>query len=302
MVIKEFSEELVSAAAKLCRQNMELDIMPDFLLREKTFGDKDYNPSLTLVAFDEVLSVPVGFIQAVVKQRTNEKIGYIKLLCVDVNNRRKGIGTILHNDVVEKIKSAGIKKIRLYESFPNYLTPGIDKNYTEGVQFFNKLGYKKFNETVNLSADLSVQKYDTQSEELNLDRKGITTRRAIESDRANVMEFINKNFYDWREEVESTFDNQPITLFVAEKDEKIIGFSAHEGNNKGTGWFGPMGTQENFRGLGLGAVLLKKSLLDLKILGYTRAIIPWVGPVEFYTKNCNCKIERNFLRYEKEME
>ncbi len=248
MVIKEFSEELVSIAAKLCRQNMELDIMPDFLLREKTFGEKDYNPFLTLVAFDEKLSEPIGFIQAVVKQRMNEKIGYIKILCVDVNNRRKGIGTILHNNVVEKIKLSGINKIRLCESFPNYLMPGIDKNYTEGIQFFNKLGYKKFKETVNLSADLSVQKFETQAEELNLEHKGITTRRAIEIDRTNVIEFIKKYFYDWREEVESTFDNQPITLFIAEKDKKIIGFSAHEGNNKGRVGLDRWGTKKVFVG------------------------------------------------------
>ncbi|MBZ0199114.1 MAG: hypothetical protein K8H86_04545 [Ignavibacteriaceae bacterium] len=62
-----------------------------------------------------------------------------------------------------------------------------------------------------------------------------------------------------------------------------------------------MGTVEKYRGLGLGAVLLKKPILDLKTLGHPKAIITLVGQVEF-KKNCNCKIKRVFWRYEKEME
>lgn len=299
MFIKKFSEQLLPAVAKLCRQNMEFDIMPDFLLREKTFGDKDYNPSLTLVSFNEKNESPAGFIQALIKQREEEKIGYIKLFCVDAAFRRKGFGTALHTEVLNKLKSAGVEKIRVYESFPNYFMPGIDKNYTAAISFFEKYGYHKFDETANLSADLSVQNYNTLNEEEVLKNQGIAFRRASENDRDRIAQFIYKNFRAWLEEVFETLKNNPITLFIAEKNEKIIAFCAHEGNNKGTGWFGPMGTKEEFRGIGLGAVLLKKSLFDLKTMGYPKAIIPWVGPVQFYMQNCNCKIERIFLRYEK---
>jgi len=302
MIIKKFSEQLLPAAAKLCRLNMEFDIMPDFLLREKTFGDKDYDPSLTLVAFNTKDESPVGFIQAVIKQREEEKLGYIKLFCVDAAFRRKGIGAFLHKEVLEKLKLSGVKTIRVYESFPNYFMPGIDKNYTAAISFFENAGYKKFSETANLSADLSVQYFDTQNEEAALKDKGILFRRAIENDKEQIAQFIHKNFRAWLEEVFETLKNKPITLFIAEKNEKIIAFCAHEGNNKGTGWFGPMGTKEDFRGIGLGAVLLKKSLLDLKNMGYQKAIIPWVGPVQFYMQNCNCKVERIFFRYEKNLE
>jgi ribosomal protein S18 acetylase RimI-like enzyme len=302
MIIKKFSEQLLPAAAKLCRLNMEFDIMPDFLLREKTFGDKDYDPSLTLVAYNANNESPVGFIQAVIKQREEEKPGYIKLLCVDAAFRRKGLGTLLHKEVLEKLKSSGVKIIRVYESFPNYFMPGIDKNYSAALSFFENAGYKKFSETANLSADLSVQYFDTQNKEATLKTKGISFRRATENDKEEIAQFIHKNFRAWLEEVFETLKNNPVTLFIAEKNEKIIAFCAHEGNNKGTGWFGPMGTKENFRGIGLGAVLLKKSLFDLKNMGYQKAIIPWVGPVQFYMQNCNCKVERIFFRYEKKLE
>jgi len=44
MLIKNFSIELIKTVAKLCRQNMHRDIMPDFLLHEKTIEDPDINP------------------------------------------------------------------------------------------------------------------------------------------------------------------------------------------------------------------------------------------------------------------
>jgi mycothiol synthase len=81
-----------------------------------------------------------------------------------------------------------------------------------------------------------------------------------------------------------------------------MAFSAHEGNNKGTGWFGPMGTSAELREKGAGSILLKKCLKDMKEMGFVKAIIPWVGPIPFYMHHVNSKVERVFWRYEKILE
>jgi hypothetical protein len=48
-----FTPELLPAVAKMLRSNMERDIMPDFLLNEKTVGDPDFAPHLTEVVIDD---------------------------------------------------------------------------------------------------------------------------------------------------------------------------------------------------------------------------------------------------------
>ena len=62
-----------------------------------------------------------------------------------------------------------------------------------------------------------------------------------------------------------------------------------------------MGTSIKSRGKGVGAVLLKRCLQDLKNLGFKKAVIPWVGPIPFYSKFANAHVSRVFWRYEKHM-
>ena len=54
-------------------------------------------------------------------------------------------------------------------------------------------------------------------------------------------------------------------------------------------FFGPTGTKESERGKGIGKVLLVKSLLSLKEMGYGYAIIGGVGPEDYYKKVVDAK-------------
>ena len=243
MKVVKFSEELFKPVAKLCRQNMELDIMPDFLFREKTFDDPDYNPELTLVAIDEK-EIPIGFIQGVIRDRSNESVGYIKLLCVDSNQRRKRIASNLYHEIEEKFIQNKIKRIRVYESYPNYFMPGVDPFYTEAVCFFERMRFKKFKGTSNLKADLITGDFNTEIEEAELRKGNIICRRAFSDEKEKVLKWVDEKFPIWHFEVEESFKNNPATLFITEVNGEVKAFSVHEVNNKGTGWFGPMGTDD----------------------------------------------------------
>lgn len=302
MIIKNFSENYLRSAAKLCRQNMEFDIMPDFLLREKTFGDPDFNSDLTLLYFKDENEEPVAFIQGVIRKRENQKIGYVKLLCVDSNERRKGIATDLYKNIEEKFRKENVKVVRVYESYPNYFMPGVDPFYTEAVCFFERHRFKKFSDTSNLTADLLSQNFDSQKDEEKLKDEDIICRRAEQNDKDKILSWVGKNFPVWTYEVSESVKNNPITLFITEMKGEVKAFSAHEANNKGTGWFGPMGTDESLRGKGVGGILLRKSLLDMKNMGFVKAVIPWVGPIPFYMHYANAKVDRVFWRYEKILE
>jgi GNAT superfamily N-acetyltransferase len=62
------------------------------------------------------------------------------------------------------------------------------------------------------------------------------------------------------------------------------------------GIFGPMGVDPKCRGQQLGVVLARRALGSLQAMGYARAIIPAVGPVEFYEKHCGAKVIERLAR------
>jgi hypothetical protein len=117
-----------------------------------------------------------------------------------------------------------------------------------------------------------------------------------------MIKWTEKNFKGWISEVSNSFANDPVSLHIALIEEEIIAFSAYESNNRGTGWFGPMGTSEAARGKGVGGILLLRCMKDLKNLGFEKSIIPWVGPIPFYMHYVNSKVKRVFWRYEKLLE
>ena len=299
MLIKEINTGGIKECAKLCRQAMPKDIMPDFLFREKVFDDPDYRQDLNLIMFDEQEDASAGLISAVIRSLGENKTGFIKLLCVPDQYRRKGIASSLYSEIEKIFIAEGVNEIRVCESVPNYFMPGIDPFYTEAVCFFESKGFVKFNDTCNLIADLLNNNFNTTEEEQQLLNAGITIKRAEGNDRSSLMELIDKYFPGWKGETEASFGNTPVSIYIAAISRKVIGFSAYENNNKGTGWFGPMGTNPEYRGKGVGSVLFKKCLQDLKDLGFSKAVIPWVGPIPFYMKYANAKVNRVFWRYKK---
>lgn len=246
------------------------------LLREKVWGDPDFQGALVSPNLD-------GFAMAVHRGGKST----IKFLMVAPESRRKGLGAGL---LAAAEASLPPGPIRVCESNPNYLVPGVDVRYTTGLLFLEKRGYQKVGETYNLVCDL---RQDFSEEE----REGV--RRAQASDREVVMSFLGQHWPGWQYEVGRMFANQPVSLHLAFQDDRLLGFSGYDGNNLGTGWFGPMGTDPEKRGAGVGGILLRRCLADLKAQGHEQAIIPWVGPYGFYNKQCGARIDRVFWRYEK---
>ena len=75
-----------------------------------------------------------------------------------------------------------------------------------------------------------------------------------------------------------------------------VAFTAHDGNNRGLGWFGPMGTLPAHRGRGLGEALVLRCLADVRTRPEGR-VIAWVGR-SFYARTCGAVPERRFIVYE----
>ncbi|TDK41543.1 GNAT family N-acetyltransferase [Algoriphagus formosus] len=129
---------------------------------------------------------------------------------------------------------------------------------------------------IDLPSSLDIEKRLSNKE-------GIIFRRAIAPEKALVCDWVMEQFGAyWKSEVEVAFSRQPVSCWIAQRGNEILGFACYESTAKN--FFGPTGTLESERGKGIGKVLLIKSLESLRELGYVYAIIGGVGPAEFYEK------------------
>jgi predicted N-acetyltransferase YhbS len=118
---------------------------------------------------------------------------------------------------------------------------------------------------------------------------GVVVRRAQPWELTQVREFAGENFSQaWADEISTGLTRQPVTVFVALRDGRLIGFAAYECTRKN--FFGPTGVLEPERGRGVGRALLLAALGGLRELGYAYAIIGGVGPAEFYERAAGARL------------
>ena len=111
-----------------------------------------------------------------------------------------------------------------------------------------------------------------------------SVERGSPGDRDRIIDFATRQFGSaWAWEASRALENTPPTLFIVRNESgEVAGFSAHEANNRGLGFFGPMGVAPSQRGKGSGRALLLASLSDLRGLGYGEAVISWAANAAFY--------------------
>jgi mycothiol synthase len=295
-MIKTYKDENFSKIAKLLTDSHIHDFLSEKLIREKLYDDPGFDAQNYLL-FEQNGEV-LGFLLGIIREVRGEKIGYIKLMAVDQNHRRKGIARRLLTSFEQNLKQAGVAKLRIYDVPLNYFMPGVDPRYTPAVCFAQRMGFKHISDAINMEVSLD-QDFNVSNEIISLQKKGIEIKRAGQDEKPALIAFLTEWWALWQNEVNMAYRNNPVSVHIALKDNKVLAFSAYEGNNKGTGWFGPMGTHPDLRGLGVGNVLLKLCLDDMKNAGHKKSTIPWVDPIGFYSNYVNANISRVFWRFEK---
>ena len=110
---------------------------------------------------------------------------------------------------------------------------------------------------------------------------GLVVRRARPWEQTPVREFVARHFgRAWADEISVGFARQPVSVYVAARDGRLVGFAAYECTRRN--FFGPAGVAEAERGRGLGRALLLASLWAMREMGYAYAVIGGVGPADFY--------------------
>ncbi|MFC6083871.1 GNAT family N-acetyltransferase [Sphaerisporangium aureirubrum] len=233
-----------------------------------------------------------------VSTSATEGIGHLDLFAVHPAVRGRGLGKALVWAAEEWLRDRGVREARMAGNPPCYAWPGIDVRYTPAVCLAESLGYRRYRTAWNMTADLTSAAPPREPELARLAEAGVELHAAPPGafgERAEVAAFVREQWNDaWAWEVE-----QATGCHYAVRDGEILGFAAWGSRPR---WFGPMGTAESARGLGVGRVLLRRCLAEQAAYGLKQAQIGWVGPIRFYAKAIGAPVERVFWLFRRSLD
>jgi mycothiol synthase len=290
--VQTWRDDQLEAVVALLNRASAYATFPLDQIRENLASDRGAEPDLRL-------AVRRGRdpIAAAAGTRRGE-VAYVKLLAVDPSARRQGVGSALLAELERRLVAAGATTLRVFADAPHYLRPGVDFRDTPFVSFLERRGFQQRRAVCNMTADLATAPLDTAADEARLSEQGFEVGR-LRADEAEPFDrYLAERWGEsWRVEGMASLRRDPISTHVARRDGRIVGFATH--SVSGPGQFGPMGTDQELRGRGVGAVLLRRCLADQRAAGLPECDIQWVGPKGFYADHVGARITTCYWQYEK---
>lgn len=299
MEITTISREDLAALSRFCNQNIEYDQFTPELIEDKTFGDPHFDPESVLVGREK--NRIVAFMPGLWKEKDGRLVGWIKWFAVEKARRREGIGSRLLEELESRFRKQGVCEIRVSDCAPNYLQPGIDPRNTEAVAFLLKKGYFKTGDFFHMEAQLAHLDLQTEEGEEALHKEGFSFRRLEPQDRQGLTAFRGGDPREEAYRMDKCLGHRPISCHIALHQGEIVSYARYDVDRPG--WFGGMRTAEKFRrAKGLGTILLKRCLADMRRRGYEKALIGWVDPLYFYAKTVDARVCRTMWLLTKSLE
>jgi mycothiol synthase len=226
--------------------------------------------------------------------------GHVDLLTVAPNASGNGVGRALLGQVERLLAQRGAAEVLLRGNPPVSLWPGVDARYTAMNCLAGRAGFERYGEAVDMAVRLDTVNLDCQPDEDRLAADGVTVRRAEPAERERLVAWLGGGPWGrsaWPDEAAAALGREPAGCHVACRGEQYVGFACHGGVR--SAWFGPMGTDESERGRGIGQVLLRRCLTDMRTQGHRIAMIGWVGPIGFYARTVAARVDRVYWLYRK---
>jgi len=226
--------------------------------------------------------------------------GHVDLLVVDRAAAGAGTGRRLLTSMENLLRGQGAAAVLLRGNPPGYAWPGVDVRYTAMTCLAASAGYERYGDAVDMAVDLQTADLGTGAAEERLAAAGLTVRRPAAAEAAPITDWLAAGPWGgsaWPQEAAVALARRPPGCHVACRDSRYVGFACHGSIRRG--WFGPMGTLESERQHGIGALLLRRCLADMRADGLQTARIGWVGPVRFYARTVGARIERVYWLYRK---
>jgi len=288
--VRALTSDDLDAALPLVREAVPALVLDRELLDANLLGDPGALAELALAAFD---SGELGGIACATTRicpspecpASRSLRGHLKVIAVRRQSARRGVGSLLLRLVETRLAALGARTVETDGAAPVYLQPGVPDSATSALAFFAKAGYHLLEARQSMSVDLARVDVDTSALESRLAQEAIILRRAVPADLPRVTGAIAASFSaDWAEEVARSIERRaPGTwLAVRASDGELAAFAC--AGLWARNAFGPMGTRDGFLGRGLGTVLVRRCLADLRAAGARTAVISWVGPERFYRR------------------
>jgi mycothiol synthase len=213
----------------------------------------------------------------------DSKLASVKLLAVDPDAARRRIGRGLLDAAVGWAGDHGAVGVGLGGSVPFYLWPGVDVGWTPMLCLAEAAGFVPTGAALNMSCATTFRARDPA---------GITVERVIsEEDARGVAAWCERHWPHWVPELRRGIEHGSC-LVAWSAEHEPTGFACHSVNRGG--WFGPTGTDPQWRRRGIGAALFGAACRDLMSAGYKDVEISWVGPIGFYARAAGATVSRVF--------
>jgi len=223
----------------------------------------------------------------------------LRVLAVTPGARSCGIGTALLDACTRHARDAGRTTLRTLDQPGNYLAPGIDERNTDTIGWLERRGWRRHGEPrTNVRIDVRGNPRVSLARAASLAEtaatRGYEIRRARRDESALLAAVAAEFGGAWPFELARALDDESPGVHVATRGGAYCAFAAHDGNNRGLGWFGPTGTWPAHRGAGLGEALLVACLVDVAE-HHAQCEVAWIGPRPFYDKVAGVAEDRRFV-------
>ncbi|MGZ4400250.1 MAG: GNAT family N-acetyltransferase [Gaiellaceae bacterium] len=232
----------------------------------------------------ELAGEPVGAVAV-------DPSGAILLLMVDPCAGRRGIGRRLHDAALEGLRRTAAAEIRLGSNGCPYLWPGVPRELTAAVAFFERVGWHWNSVVSDLSADLLG--YQAPEGVVERPRRaGVELAVARPEEMQEVRAFERRSFPTWLH----WFDRaQAHEVLVARgPDGTILGTLLFRGREpayllapilgRDCGTIACVGVAEPAEGRGIGTAMVVRASELLRDAGTRICHISWTLRVDFYRR------------------
>jgi GNAT superfamily N-acetyltransferase len=218
---------------------------------------------------------------------------------VDPAERRKGIGTALHESILNHLKSDGVEQIQLGAGEPR-IFPGVPESLPAALAFFQSQGWEYSEWCVDMVQ--SFEGYVTPPDIYSRShQQGVKLELCTPARIPDLLAFVEREFPSWLTFYQDTAeigDIHDLLLAVDSADQVIACLILYTklshpsrldviwGGIFGAdmGSLGAVGTAESWRKRGIGTALIARGTEILIQRGATHGFIGWTGEIAFYGK------------------
>lgn len=183
-----------------------------------------------------------------------------------------GLGCALIKAAEGYIQSHGRQQIHMSSYTPNYIYQGINTLYPDYITLFTQEGYTESGRSISISIDLLKYIRPASIDELKAEREkeGFLFTHLKDEYILELFKYASPNFnHRLRRIAQETMDYEKFNLIVY--NGKVIGANVFGDPYSCEERFGPFSVSAEFRGKGLGQILLHDCLTEMKERGLQKA-------------------------------